>query len=439
MEGMRKGSRERLGCISRLSGSAVHTLPPPTPCYCVRVCGSGEAWLVSLPSFLSFLPQAFPHSPPPFPPPPPYPTHHTPQLYTAYLAEHPDDATALASRAAVYLKLSKPSQALQDARKAATLKPNLEVAWYRQGLAAFALEDYGRAKQAFAKGKELLGEGPEPGGRKYVTWLRKVEVEMEEGEEGSTVPPPSITTTTTTTTTPTPLATPTAAAAAAVALSVQPKYQYYQTPTHLTVTLLQKGLKEGEASVVIEPRRLIIKGNDGRTALLEKQLFDAVVPEESTSKFFATKVEIKLKKATEGLPWADLSASSSSTGAAAVPMIQPPSSSSSSSGASSSSASSGSGKPMRPYASQKDWGAVEREITKELESEKPEGEEALNKLFKDIYSKASDDTRRAMVKSYQTSGGTVLSTNWGEVAKKDYENDEERKAPEGMEWRKWGV
>lgn len=28
---------------------------------------------------------------------------------------------------------------------------------------------------------------------------------------------------------------------------------------------------------------------------------------------------------------------------------------------------------------------------------------------------ADEDTRRAMVKSFQTSGGTVLSTNWDEV------------------------
>jgi suppressor of G2 allele of SKP1 len=83
----------------------------------------------------------------------------------------------------------------------------------------------------------------------------------------------------------------------------------------------------------------------------------------------------------------------------------------------------------------KDWDALEREVIAEEEKEKPEGEEALFKLFRSIYKDGSDETKRAMVKSFQTSGGTVLSTNWAEVAKKDYESEIE--APAGMEVRKY--
>ena len=42
-----------------------------------------------------------------------------------------------------------------------------------------------------------------------------------------------------------------------------------------------------------------------------------------------------------------------------------------------------------------------------------------------------------MIKSMQTSGGTVLSTNWNEVKDKDYEG-KDRVTADGMEWKKFG-
>lgn len=84
-------------------------------------------------------------------------------------------------------------------------------------------------------------------------------------------------------------------------------------------------------------------------------------------------------------------------------------------------------------AAGKNWSVLEKAL--EEEEKGPEGDAALTSLFQSIYAKADDDTRRAMIKSYQTSGGTVLSTNWNEVKEKDYENELE--PPEGMKVNKW--
>ena len=94
--------------------------------------------------------------------------------------------------------------------------------------------------------------------------------------------------------------------------------------------------------------------------------------------------------------------------------------------------------PSYPSSSKnkKNWDKIDKEITKEESKDKPVGDAALNALFKQIYERADENTRRAMIKSYQTSGGTVLSTNWDEVAKKDYEGKDRPEAPEEQMWVK---
>ena len=60
-----------------------------------------------------------------------------------------------------------------------------------------------------------------------------------------------------------------------------------------------------------------------------------------------------------------------------------------------------SGPPAYPTSKKgKDWSAVEKEMKEQEAKEKPEGEEALNKLFQEIYGKGSDEVKRAMNKSY---------------------------------------
>ena len=83
----------------------------------------------------------------------------------------------------------------------------------------------------------------------------------------------------------------------------------------------------------------------------------------------------------------------------------------------------------------KDWSQLDKEIDEqEKEDALKDGNEGMWRLFRDIYAKGNEETRRAMIKSFQTSGGTVLSTNWNEVKDKDYEGKDRPEAPKGQEW-----
>lgn len=81
--------------------------------------------------------------------------------------------------------------------------------------------------------------------------------------------------------------------------------------------------------------------------------------------------------------------------------------------------------PTTTTKKSKDWNALSRELDDEA---KPEGEQALNSLFQQIYKDADPDTQRAMMKSFVESNGTCLSTNWNEIGTKKTEV----KPPEGM-------
>ena len=139
------------------------------------------------------------------------------------------------------------------------------------------------------------------------------------------------------------------------------------------------------------------------------------IPEESSYTCSSKKVELKIKKKVDNINWIGLERGSASTRVEAMQ---------------------NSVLPAYPSSAKvkKDFNAIDKELDRVLAKEGGEGDAALNTLFKQIYERSDENTRRAMIKSYQTSGGTVLSTNWQEVAEKDYEGRDRPEAPDGQKW-----
>jgi len=223
---------------------------------------------------------------------------------------------------------------------------------------------------------------------------------------------------------------------------VAPKYQYYQSDKVLTISILEAGVQQQDLTVRFEPNHLVVilRKNGTDFTIIAGSLYSKIDVEKSKVVFKDEKVLIKLRKA-DAYEWHELlgKTNDNNTRRTTSKGVSEEALNNNSDGVAVHSQKINEApndcKKARPYASHRDWNAIERNILEEEKNEKPEGDEAMNQLFKQIYGDANDDTRRAMVKSFQTSGGTVLSTNWDEVKDKDYEK--ERTAPKGVEWKNY--
>jgi len=181
------------------------------------------------------------------------------------------------------------------------------------------------------------------------------------------------------------------------------KVDWYQTEADIVINVLAKGIKKEDVNVDYQANnKIFIKFGMPTGELYERtlNLFKEINLDSCSMKVMSTKLELRMKK-LDASSWKSLEA-------VAVPAEVP---------------------PTYPSSSKvkKDWAKLDKELAKEKD------EQDVNTLFSTIFESGDDNTKKAMIKSMQESGGTVLSTNWEEVGKKRVEIS----PPDGMEFRKW--
>ena len=204
------------------------------------------------------------------------------------------------------------------------------------------------------------------------------------------------------------------------------RHEWYQTNSEVVVSILIKKVTHDDLTYQFKETHLFmeVKLPDDQSFILNIELFDKILFYESKVTILTSKIEIRLKKANP-VSWGKLEKPATPPGSSRKIQTFTPNESSTLTQ-----------DPQKFPSSSKtftDWDKLAAEVTKEEAEEKPEGDAALNKFFQQIYGKGSEEQQRAMMKSFQESGGTVLSTNWDEVGKEKVEV----KPPDGMEYKKY--
>ena len=240
------------------------------------------------------------------------------------------------------------------------------------------------------------------------------------------------------------------------------RHEWYQNAQTVTVTFYAKGVSKGEVNVDLQESSVSVSFPNpyipsNRYEFTVPSLYANIDPEQSKHRVLSTKVELTLRKKVEGQKWGALEASTNDTTISAAshasktPHNTNPNTTTEK----------GPSYPTSSRTGPKNWDKLASDLTAKKPKAKPttdsksnptakplnsseetnatndtstspppandddydseyegSGGDPVDGFFKKLYANADDDTKRAMMKSFQESGGTALSTNWEEVGKK---------------------
>lgn len=194
-------------------------------------------------------------------------------------------------------------------------------------------------------------------------------------------------------------------------LNIKIREDWYQSNEEIIITIYAKRVDESKLKVDFETNAVSISFPNGANSEYNYHLdplFAEIDPEQSKYKLYSTKLEIQLKK-KEGKKWASLEAAVEEVGHKA-------------------SDEEAESTPAYPSSSKKkvNWNKFKLD---DDDNEPKDTNTFFEKIFKDV----DEDSRRAMMKSYVQSNGTVLTTNWDEAKDKEFETQ----PPDGMVAKKW--
>ncbi|KAI5965245.1 SGT1 [Candida pseudojiufengensis] len=201
-------------------------------------------------------------------------------------------------------------------------------------------------------------------------------------------------------------------------LNTKIREDWYQTNNEVIITIYAKNIQKDSLDIQFQKDSLSIsfpnKLNNSEYNYNLDPLFDGIKTDESSFKVFQTKLEIYLKKENP-IKWSTLE-KPEETSSTSFSTTKPTSETKEDS------------TPAYPTSSKKKINWNNFKIDDKDIANPGDGD-----FFKTLYKDMDDDQRRAMMKSYVQSNGTILTTSWEEAAKKEFETS----PPEGMVAKKW--